>query len=149
MKINVNLNKPARRQINFWNHIHFHPTDAIEDHWGQRILGRIERDHVAKMIRMHTMFEDMVTRGADGALKYDFSDTDTRIDYLTAHGFDLLLCFDFMPVCMASDPLTNFSGVRYKNKRFNRSAPKDYAEWEEVCRVYTRHLIDRYGEERV
>lgn len=149
MRINVHLNRPARKQINFWNHIHFHPTDAIEDRWGQRILGRIERDHAAKMIRMHTMFEDMVTRGADGALKYDFSDTDARIDYLTAHGFELLLCFDFMPVCMASDPLTSFSGVRYKNKRFNRSAPKDYAEWEEVCRVYTRHLIDRYGEERV
>ena len=68
MRINVHLNRPARKQINFWNHIHFHPTDAIEDRWGQRILGRIERDHAAKMIRMHTMFEDMVTRGADGAL---------------------------------------------------------------------------------
>ena len=29
MRINVHLNRPARKQINFWNHIHFHPTDAI------------------------------------------------------------------------------------------------------------------------
>ncbi len=27
-----------RRQKNFWNNCLFHPTDAVEDPWGRRIL---------------------------------------------------------------------------------------------------------------
>jgi len=29
--IKVNCNNVLKKQHNFWNHIHFHPTDAIED----------------------------------------------------------------------------------------------------------------------
>lgn len=30
-----------KKQPKFWNHALFHPTDAIEDPWGKRILDRI------------------------------------------------------------------------------------------------------------
>ena len=52
------ITKPAR---NFWNNIHFHPTDAIEDEWGQRILNKFAKDGAAKTVRMYAMIEDIVT----------------------------------------------------------------------------------------
>ena len=39
--------KVIKNQENFWNNIHFHPTDAIEDDWGQKILNEVAKDNVA------------------------------------------------------------------------------------------------------
>ena len=35
--IKVNSKEIIFTTPNFWNHIHFHPTDAIEDEWGKEI----------------------------------------------------------------------------------------------------------------
>ena len=82
VKLRLDSEKPLFECKNFWNNIHFHPTDAIEDAWGQRILDQIAEDHVAKTVRMYTMFEDIVTQSDDGTLQYDFTLNDLRIDYL-------------------------------------------------------------------
>ena len=47
MELQINTSERTRTIHNFWNHIHFHPTDAIEDDWGQRILNRIHEDGIA------------------------------------------------------------------------------------------------------
>ena len=133
---------------NFWNHIHFHPTDAVEDLWGREILDRVAEDRAAQYIRLYTMFEDIVTRDENGKLVFDFSDQDRRLDYMVAKGFKVLLCFNFMPVVMGKTP-TELSKRRYKDKHFCRSNPADYEEWKLLCRTQTRHLIDRYGEEEI
>lgn len=134
---------------NFWNHIHFHPTDAIEDEWGRAILDRVSRDGAARYVRIYAMLEDVVYRGEEGELRYDFRDTDRRIDYLTRKGFRLLICFNFLPRAIAADPECMSWLARYKGKHINTSKPGDYREWQEVCRVYTEHLKERYGEERL
>lgn len=136
------LSKP-----NFWNNIHFHPTDAVEDLWGQEILEKL-RDGSARYIRLYTMFEDVVTRCADGTLQFNFSEQDKRFDYMVAAGYKLLLCFNFMPVVMAKSP-NELSGTRYKDKHFCRSNPADNHEWEQLCNAQAQHLIDRYGLETV
>ena len=148
MKINISSveKKPLR---NFWNHIHFHPTDAIEDAWGQRILDRVARDGAAQYVRMYAMLEDIVRLDDQGNLIYDFSDGDVRIDYLLRKGFKLLLSYNFTPPCIATD-LAETSSVsknvtRYKGKTINISKPKDYSQWEEICYQYTRHIVARYG----
>ena len=41
---------PAVPLHNFWNNFHFHPTDAIEDDWGRRILDTAAADRVGKTI---------------------------------------------------------------------------------------------------
>lgn len=148
MQVKINVESRTGTIRNFWNHIHFHPTDAVEDRWGREILDRVAADKVAKYVRLHTMFEDLVRRGKDGGLLFDFSDTDNRLDYMVSKGFKLLLCFDFMPSCMSSDQ-RNISKLRYKNKTFNRGAPVDWEEWRVVCETYTRHLVERYGIETV
>ena len=82
MKFIIDTTKTVKKLENFWNHIHFHPTDAIEDDWGQRILNRVAEDKVAKTVRMYAMLEDIVTMDENGNLKYDFTLNDTRMDYM-------------------------------------------------------------------
>ena len=93
MNVRIYTDRVERELTNFWNHIHFHPTDAAEDLWGQEILSHVARDKVAQYVRLHTMFEDIVTRGADGRLRFDYSGSDRRIDIMVSKGFRLLLCF--------------------------------------------------------
>lgn len=145
----VRADKPGERIHNFWNNIHFHPTDAIEDDWGKQILDQVSKDKAAQYIRIYAMLEDVVGRAADGSLTYRFEETDRRIDYLMEKGFKLLICFNFLPKAIAAKPECMSALPRYRGKRINTSEPADYGEWEEVCRVYTAHLLERYGEENL
>ncbi|MBQ8396584.1 MAG: hypothetical protein IJX53_00115 [Clostridia bacterium] len=146
-------NTVKRTQHNFWNHCHFHPTDAIEDAWGRRILDRLAADGAVRTVRMYTMLEDIVYRDENGALAYDFRVNDLRLDYMIERGFNILLSFNFMPECIASDPTSTScvskNKTRYKGKLINTSAPTDYRLWEEICYTYAAHIIARYGIERV
>lgn len=145
--------KIIKKQKNFWNHCLFHPTDAIEDSWGKRILDRMADDKAVKTIRIYTMFEDIVYYDMNGKLCFDFRANDLRLDYLVEKGFDVLLAFAAMPDCIAKSlknkTSVSFNKTRYKGKMFNTSPPKDYAIWETVCYEYTKHIVERYGIERV
>ncbi len=89
--IKVNTSKVVRVCENFWNHIHFHPTDAIEDEWGQRILNEVAKDGVAETVRMYNMLEDIVKQDENGNVYYDFTENDVRMDYIVKKGFNILL----------------------------------------------------------
>ena len=146
-------NRIFKNQPNFWNNCLFHPTDAIEDSWGRRILDRMAKDGSIKTIRVYTMMEDIVYLDEDGDLQYDFRVSDLRLDYMIEMGFDPFLTYAGMPDCIAQTT-TNKSSVskgktRYKGKLFNTSPPKTYELWEEVCYQYTKHILERYGLERV
>ena len=138
---------------NFWNNVHFHPTDAIEDAWGQAILDSVARDGVAKTVRMYAMLEDIVTMDADGNLQYDFTENDVRMDYMISKGFNILLSYNFLPPCLAENrnhfQHANKKGTRYKGKMICTSRLKDERLWEEVCYRYTKHITERYGVETV
>ena len=153
MEFIIDTNKTVKKTKNFWNHIHFHPTDAIEDDWGRRILNRVAEDNVAKTVRMYAMLEDIVTMDENGNLQYDFTLNDTRMDYMIEKGFNIFLSYNFIPPCISSDP-EELSTVcknktRYKGKFIVTAPPKDYSLWEEICRVYTKHIVERYGIEKV
>ena len=145
--------KVIKYQENFWNNIHFHPTDAIEDDWGQKILNEVAKDKVADTVRMYAMLEDIVTMDENGKLVYDFTENDVRMDYMINKGFNLLVSYNFIPACIATDPgiasNVNKKATRYKGKMIITSIPKDYGLWEEICYEYTRHIVDRYGLETV
>lgn len=151
--IKIFADKPQRKIENFWNNIHFHPTDAIEDEWGQRILDQIAEDGAAQMVRLYTMFEDIVSMDEDGNLKYDFTLNDIRLDYMIEKGFDLLICYNFIPFCIAENPdlvMANAKNkTRYKGKMICTAPPKDDGVWEEICYEYTKHIVEKYGFERV
>ncbi len=138
---------------NFWNNVHFHPTDAIEDDWGRAILDEIAADRVAETVRMYAMLEDIVSMDANGNLQYDFTENDVRMDYMLSKGFKIFLSYNYMPPCITEDP--NFLGhankksTRYKGKLICNARLTDDALWEEICYQYTRHIVDRYGLETV
>ena len=129
--------KTLKKQENFWNNALFHPTDAVEDSWGKRIIDRFAIDKSIDTIRIYTMFEDIVYEDMEGKLCYDFRVNDLRLDYLVENGFNILLAYAAIPDCIA------------KRTDTNTSPPKDYARWEEVCYQYTRHIVERYGIETV
>ena len=147
--IKVNCNNILKKQHNFWNHIHFHPTDAIEDDWGREILDNVAKDGVAQTVRMYAMLEDIVSMDETGSLQYDFLECDARIDYMLSRGFNLLLSYNFIPKCIAIDPDEGSANaknkLRYKGKTICASPPRDYALWEEICYRFTQHIVDRYG----
>ena len=151
--IQVNCTQVLKKQKNFWSNIHFHPTDAIEDAWGQRILDEAAKDGAAQTVRMYAMLEDIVTMDESGNLQYDFTLNDIRMDYMLSRGFGLLVSYNFIPACIAIDPTETNSNsknkLRYKGKTIIASPPRDYALWEEICYVYTKHIVERYGLENV
>lgn len=151
--IRVNTNQTVKPIKNFWNNIIFHPTDAIEDDWGKRILDAISEDRAVDTVRIYNMLEDIVTQDENGNLCYDYTLNDYRLDYLVSKGFDVYLTYAFVPPFLAVDPsLTSACAkgkTRYKGKMIITSPPKDYAVWEEICYQYTIHIVERYGLEEV
>ena len=152
-EIHIYSSKKEKNLTHFWSGMVFHPTDAIEDDWGQRILDRISVDKAVRCVRIYAMLEDIVTVGQDGKLRYDFTLNDLRLDYLLSKGFDIMLSYAFIPPWLAADTHKTSSvakgKTRYKGKVIVASYPGDYDRWEEICRNYTEHIVERYGEEIV
>lgn len=142
-------NDIIKKQNNFWNNCIFHPTDAVEDAWGKRILDRMADDKAIHTVRIYTMFEDIVLMDENGKLTYDFRLNDLRLDYLIEKGYNILLAYAMMPECIATNKnatsCVSKNKTRYKGKLINTSAPTDYALWEEICYEYTKHIVERYG----
>ncbi len=142
-------NKKEKDLVNFWNHMVFHPTDAIEDDWGRQHLDKLAEDRAVQMVRMYAMFEESVTQGENGGLQYDFSMNDYRIDSLLSRGMTPYIVYAFYPGFLGVRTDQEIADERYKGKLLYSSYLADYAPWEEICRAYTQHLVDRYGEEQV
>ena len=151
--ITIDAKKKQKDFVRFWDGFVFHPTDAIEDDWGQRILDRISSDKAAKMVRIYTMMEDIVTLDENGEMRYNFALNDYRLDYLLSRGFDIMLTYAFLPPWLTVDADKTSSvakkKTRYKGKMIVASYAKDYGKWQEICRKYTEHIVNRYGEETV
>lgn len=146
-------NKVLKDQKNFWSACVFHPTDAVEDPWGKRILDRMAADGAIRTVRIYSMFEDIVYLDENGKLCYDFRLSDLRLDYLTEKGYELLIAYAGIPDCIASSTKNMTASAknktRYKGKMWNTSPPRDLALWEEICYEYTKHNVERYGIETV
>ena len=143
----------VKNQKNFWNNCIFHPTDAVEDPWGRRILDRVAKDKAINTVRIYAMFEDIVYEDENGEIAYDFRVSDLRLDYLVEQGYDILIAYGMIPKCLSSDSSAtsnvNKAKTRYKGKLLYISKPKDYKIWEDICYEYTKHIVERYGIETV
>ena len=142
-------NTVLKKQKNFWNACVFHPTDAVEDPWGRRILDRMAKDGAIQTVRIYSMFEDIVYIDESDSLCFDFRLSDLRLDYLVSKGYDLLIAYAGIPDCIAASTghrtSVSKNKTRYKGKMWNTSPPKDYALWEQICYEYTKHNLERYG----
>ncbi|MBW8869651.1 MAG: beta-xylosidase, partial [Acidobacteriales bacterium] len=87
---------------------------------------------------------------ARGKPIYDFTILDGIFDEYKAAGVVPMVELGFMPKDLTSG--TNDYQVHYPGRTTSGSVqapPKDYAKWQELARVVTAHLVQRYGAETV
>ena len=152
IKINSEI---IKNQKKFWNNCIFHPTDAVEDSWGKRILDRMAKDKSIHTVRVYAMFEDIVYDDGEGNIAFDFRTSDTRLDYLVESGFDILIAYGMLPkICVENPDVQSAVAngkTRYKGKMLYTSRPTERGHeiWEQTCYEYTKHIVERYGIETV
>ena len=147
--IKLFCNKAEKKIENFWNHIVFHPTNGIEKDWGKQHLDKMAEDKAVQIVRIYSMFEENVSLNEKGEMQYDFSKNDYRIDYLLSKGFTPYIVYGFFPEFLAAEKDESLVRHRYDGDYLCRTYVNDYAKWAEICRVYTKHIVDRYGEDQV
>jgi xylan 1,4-beta-xylosidase len=93
---------------------------------------------------------NVYTEDASGKPVYDFKVLDGIFDTYKAAGVRPMVELGFMPKDLATgkEPYQ----VHYPGRTTSgsvQSPPKDYSRWEELIRIVTAHLVERYGRETV
>jgi xylan 1,4-beta-xylosidase len=106
---------------------------------------QLEKCHLElgfQYVRFHGLLNDEMSvckKDASGSLRYSFFNIDSIFDFLLEIGMKPFIELSFMPAALASGTATCF---HYKA---NITPPADYAQWEELIKALTQHLLERYG----
>jgi len=97
---------------------------------------------------------NVYSEDATGKPVYDFTILDGIFDAYKAAGVRPLVELGFMPKDLAADLPNRHEPyqVHYPQSTISgksNNPPKDYKKWEELVRVVTAHLVQRYGKEEV
>ncbi len=97
---------------------------------------------------------NVYSEDASGKPVYDFTILDGIFDAYKAAGVRPLVELGFMPKDLAADLPNRHEPyqVHYPQSTVSgksNNPPKDYKKWEELVRVVTAHLVQRYGKEQV
>jgi xylan 1,4-beta-xylosidase len=99
-------------------------------------------------VRFHAIFQDeagLYDEDASGKPVYNFSYIDQIYDGLLQNKVRPFVELSFMPKKLTSDP-NALHAFWYKQ---NVAPPKDWDKWEQLIENFTRHLVERYGEDEV
>ena len=89
----------------------------------------------------HDWALDLVKRGADGQLFYDWAPLDRFDRYVQRFGPNITIVLDNIPIAFVAKPsLDNYGRI---------APPDDYAEWTEFIRTLAEELVRRYGRKTV
>jgi xylan 1,4-beta-xylosidase len=91
---------------------------------------------------------------ANGSPRYDFTILDGIFDAYKESGVRPLVELGFMPKDLAADLPNRHEPyqVHYPQSTISgrsNNPPKDYLKWQELARVLTAHLVERYGKDEV
>jgi xylan 1,4-beta-xylosidase len=86
---------------------------------------------------------------AAGKPVYDFRIIDQTFDAWRDAGVRPMVELGFMPEALASGTNPYYLAYPHTIEGSVQSPPKDYAAWRELCRVFTAHLVQRYGKATV
>ncbi len=92
---------------------------------------------------------NVFTLDAAGKPVYNFAILDQMFDAFKAAGVHPMVEFGFMPEALASGPAPYHLPYPKTVDGSVQSPPKDYAAWGELCRVFTDHMLQRYGRAEV
>jgi xylan 1,4-beta-xylosidase len=94
-------------------------------------------------LRFHDILDDdvgLVRAGPKGAITYNFSWVDEIYDGLLDNGVRPYVELSFMPSALAASSAQH--AFWYKPLP---DPPRSYEQWGELVRVFTQHMVDRYG----
>ncbi len=114
----------------------------------RRDLRETKRITDFKYVRFHAIFHDEVgvyDEDKDGKPAYNFSYVDQIYDGLLENHVRPFIELSFMPKKLASDP-NALHAFWYKQ---NVAPAKDWDKWQQLIENFTRHLVERYGENEV
>ena len=112
--------------------------------WRDKVCG-LHDELGMKRMRVHGIFcDDLgVCREGPGGIEYNWSGVDAVLDGIRANGFAPWIMLSYMPRALAANPRQKL------HSRFFSSPPRDYAQWADLVRALTVHLIERYGRDEV
>lgn len=113
----------------------------------QKMLADQQKTIGFTYIKFHGILSDdmmVVSRTADQKLHFHYTLVDMALDFLMSIKLKPMIQFSFMPRELASDRRKQifFSAV-------NTSPPKSLDEWGMLIEDFTKHLLERYGEDEV
>ena len=88
---------------------------------------------------------NVYTLDATGKPVYNFKILDRIFDAYRDAGVRPMVEFGFMPEALASGPAPYQTHYPHTLDGSVQSPPKDYEAWGELCRVFTAHMVARYG----
>jgi xylan 1,4-beta-xylosidase len=126
---------------------------------GRELLGELHDAYpVPVYIRAHHLFTsgdgkpalkwsstNIYTLDAAGKPLYDFRIIDQTFDAYRDAGVRPMVELGFMPEALASGTNPYYLAYPHTIEGSVQSPPKDFAAWRELCRVFTAHLVTRYG----
>jgi xylan 1,4-beta-xylosidase len=147
--IEIDANARAHPFPHFWERL-FGSGRAIlslrEDY--RNDLRAVKRITGLEYIRFHAIFHDeagLYDEDAAGKPVYNFSYVDEIYDGLLQNKVRPFVELSFMPKKLTSDP-NALHAFWYKQ---NVAPPRDWEKWEQFVETFTRHLVQRYGENEV
>jgi xylan 1,4-beta-xylosidase len=147
--VEIDVNATAHAFPHFWEKM-FGSGRAIlslRDSYRQD-LRETKRITGVEYVRFHAIFHDEVgvyDEDSSGKPIYNFSYVDQIYDGLLENKVRPFVELAFMPKKLASDP-NALPPFWYKQ---NVAPPKDWSKWDQFIEAFSRHLVQRYGEEEV
>jgi xylan 1,4-beta-xylosidase len=92
---------------------------------------------------------NIYTLDAAGHPVYDFKIVDRTFDAYRDAGVRPMVELGFMPEALASGTNPYYLTYPHTVDGSVQSPPKDFAAWGELCRIFTAHLVERYGKSEV
>jgi len=157
--ITVDLNKPiaAWKPITAW--FGYDESNYTTAPHGRELLHELHDAYpIPVYIRAHHLLTsgngipelkwsstNVYTLDANGRPVYNFKILDQIFDAYRDAGVRPMVEFGFMPEALASGPAPYQTHYPKTLDGSVQSPPKDYAAWGELCRVFTAHMVARYG----
>jgi xylan 1,4-beta-xylosidase len=167
--VNVDLGKPVGAYAPAYGWFGYDESNYSTTVLGRKLLGELhDLSPTPVYIRAHHLLTsgdgvpelkwsstNVYSEDASGKAVYDFRLMDGIFDAYKAEGVRPVVELGFMPKDLAAVlpgrpdqayevlyPKDTLSGA-------SNNPPKDYAKWEELARVVTAHLVERYGRDEV
>ncbi len=150
VSVNVDAREALAANDRFWANVVFHPTEYLSTEWGEEHIALLRESGAAlKYVRVYNQPEDAAYVRQDGTIGYRWDHFDRRADLILEQGLKPSVAFFSMPAPIAADPTLLRKRPFLDGKRVYLGAPKDYQLWQEMCADFTRHVIERHGEDEV